>query len=149
MYNIILYTHILAASTWIGGAIILFGLGLYLMGDKDAQTKVYYHIGPFYGYFEACVLTVLLITGGYMLYENNLYTIMVDSSQELSQILYKKISLVAIIVISTIVHMFISLKAHGRDRTTFEKMISRATSMGIFLLNLGILWYAILLRNTL
>ena len=146
--DIILYVHILAASAWIGGSILLFGIGVYFK-DKETQNAIYTHIGPFYGYFELIFLTLLILSGGYLFYVNALFQILADPSQEIAQLLYIKIAMVVVIIISTAIHMVISLKSHGRERTLKEKLISRATSMSIFLLNLGILWYAILIRNIL
>ena len=146
LFDIILFTHILAAAAWIGGSILLFGMGLYFR-DKDAQNTVYYYIGPFYGYFEMIVLIILLITGGYFINALSIGKIILHPEMELTKYLYIKITLVIFITISTIIHMYISLKAHGRDRTLKEKLLSRATSLMIFILNLGILWYAIKIRN--
>ena len=146
VFDIILFTHILAAAAWIGGSILLFGMGLYFR-DKEAQTTVYYYIGPFYGYFELIILTILLITGGYFIHALNIGDILSHPQMALAKYFYVKITLVVLITISTIIHMYISLKAHGRDRTLKEKLVSRATSLAIFTLNLGILWYAIKIRS--
>jgi len=146
LFDVILFTHILAASAWIGGSILLFGMGLYFR-DKEAQATVYYYIGPFYGYFELIVLTILLITGGYFIHALSIGEILSHPQLALAKYFYIKIALVVLITISTIIHMYISLKAHGRDRTLKEKLVSRATSLAIFTLNLGILWYAIKIRS--
>ncbi len=146
LFDIILFTHILAAAAWIGGSILLFGMGLYFR-DKEVQTTVYYYIGPFYGYFELIVLSILLITGGYFIYALSIGEVLLHPQMALAKYFYIKIVLVTLITISTIIHMYISLKAHGRDRTLKEKLVSRATSLAIFTLNLGILWYAIKIRS--
>ncbi len=141
-----LFLHILAASAWIGGAILLFGMGLYFR-EKEVQNVVYYHIGPFYGYFELIVLLILLSTGGYFIYALSIGEIVMHPEMAIAKYFYIKISLVLLITLSTIIHMYISLKAHGRERTIRERIVSRATSMSIFILNLGILWYAIKIRE--
>ncbi len=146
LFDIILFTHILAAAAWIGGSILLFGMGVYFR-DKEAQKTVYYYIGPFYGYFEMIVLIILLVTGGYFIHALSVGTILMHPDMALAKYFYIKIALVTLITISTAIHMYISLKAHGRDRTLKEKLVSRATSLMIFFLNLGILWYAIKIRN--
>ncbi len=146
LFQIMLFVHILSASAWIGGSILLFGMGIYFR-DKEAQTTVYYYIGPFYGYFEVIVLVILLITGGYFIHALSIGSVLEHPKTILAQYFYIKISLVVLITISTIIHMYISLKAHGRDRNLKEKLISRVTSMTIFTLNLGILWYAIKIRS--
>ena len=46
MIDVILYIHILAATAWIGGALLLFLLGVF-MKDRDAQAQTYEHLGPF------------------------------------------------------------------------------------------------------
>ncbi len=146
MFNIILFIHILAASAWIGGSILLFGMGLYIR-DKEIQNTIYYYIGPFYGYFEIIVLTILLITGGYFIHALSIGEILLHPQTQLAKYFYIKIILIILIIISTIIHMYISMKAHSRKRNLKEKFISRVTSLSIFALNLGILWYAIKIRS--
>jgi hypothetical protein len=124
---------------------LLFVLGITLR-DKEAQKTVYYYIGPLYGYFESVVLVVLLATGSYMLYDKGLLEVL-GSGSEFATIVSSKLILVGLITFATVVHMYISLKAHGRERSQKEKIISRATSLMIFFLNLVILWFAIQLRN--
>jgi len=141
---VVLFIHILAAAAWIGGAILLFGIGVYFK-DKATQTTIYFHIGPFYGYFQTLVLIILLSSGGFLFYMHGLF----NAIMSLPDVFYWKIQLVSIITISTIVHMIISLKAHGRDRTKKEKIISRGTSLLIFFLNLVILWVAMGIRDIL
>ena len=145
MSDIIFYLHLWAASSWIGGSMLLFVLGIALR-DKEAQKTVYYYIGPLYGYFESVVLVVLLATGSYMLYDKGLLEVLGNAS-EFATIVSSKLVLVGLITFATVVHMFISFKAYGRERTQKEKIISRVTSMMIFFLNLVILWFAIQLRN--
>jgi len=147
MSDIIFYLHLWAAASWIGGSMLLFVLGITIR-DKEAQKTVYYHIGPLYGYFESVVLVVLLATGTYMLVDKSLLSAL-GTGSEFATILSGKLVLVGLITFATVVHMYISLKAHGRDRSLKEKVISRATSMMIFFLNLVILWFAIQLRNNL
>jgi uncharacterized membrane protein len=145
MSDIIFYLHLWAAASWIGGSMLLFVLGITIR-DKEAQKTVYFHIGPLYGYFESVVLVVLLATGSYMLYDKGLLSVLGTGTQ-FAYIVSSKLILVGLITFATIVHMYISLKAHGRERSQKEKIISRATSMMIFFLNLVILWFAIQLRN--
>jgi len=142
--NFILFIHIISAATWVGGGLLLFGMGIYFK-DPKVQKVIYSHIGPFYGYFQLIWITLLLITGLLLLNQHNLYSIILDEEFRNSQfgiLLYRKLLIVLLVVIATAVHMYISLKAHGRDRTNTEKMISRASSMFIFLFNFSIIWYA-------
>jgi putative copper export protein len=142
--NFILFIHIISAATWVGGGLLLFGMGIYFK-DPKVQKVIYSHIGPFYGYFQLIWITLLLITGLLLLNQHNLYSIILDEEFRNSQfgiLLYRKLLIVILVVIATAVHMYISLKAHGRDRTNTEKIISRASSMFIFLFNFSIIWYA-------
>lgn len=148
MPEIILYVHILAAASWVGGAMLLFALGIF-MRDKEAMRVVYHHMGPIYGYFESVVLAILLISGTYLYMEYGLHNLWKGPNVELTQFLYTKIALVGLIIFATVVHMYISLKAHGRERTQLEKIISRGTSLGIFVLNLFILYFAVQIRSIL
>ena len=68
---------------------------------------------------------------------------------ELGYYMHVKIALVALITLATIVHMFVSLKSNGREKTLKEKILARSTSMLIFMLNFVILWLAIQIRDVL
>ncbi len=148
LLEVMLYIHILAAASWVGGAMLLFILGVFIR-DKEAITVVYKYIGPTYGYFQSAVLVILLATGTYLYMQYHFQELWRGSNEILVQHLYTKIYLVGVIVIATIIHMYISFKALNRERTYREKMVSRGTSLGIFLLNLFILYYAISIRTML
>jgi len=142
--NIILFIHIISAATWVGGGLLLFGMGIYFK-DPVVQKTIYSHIGPFYGYFQLIWITLLVITGALLLNQHDLYSqIFTDkfANSRFGELLYRKLAIVALVILATIIHMYISLKAHRRERSFKEKMISRATSMIIFLFNFSIIWYA-------
>jgi len=142
--NIILFIHIISAATWVGGGMLLFGMGIYFK-DPKVQSTIYSHIGPFYGYFQLIWITLLIVTGLLLLNQHDLYTeILTDefTQSRFGELLYRKLSIVFLVIGATAVHMYISLKAHGRSRTKVEKFISRGTSMFIFLFNFSIIWYA-------
>lgn len=147
--EIALYFHLLAATAWIGGSLFLFALGIFLR-DKEAQKNVYLHIGPLYGYFESVWLTVLIFTGLYMFFGHGLDEVLSSAfDSNLSKITIIKLILVVLITIFTIIHMYLAFKTHGRERTKLQLLISRGSSMMIFILNLIILWYAAELRSLL
>ncbi len=148
MYSTIMFIHIVAAATWIGGSMLLFALGVF-MRDKEAQKVVYFYIGPIYGYFESVVLAVLLITGSYMYVVNGFHDNPEKFTYELGFYMHIKIALVALITIATAIHMYISLKTNGKDKTLKEKLLARGTSLFIFVLNFVILWLAIQIRTIL
>ncbi len=148
MVDIVLYIHILAAASWVGGAMLLFVLGVF-MRDKEAIKVVYGHIGPLYGYFELGVLVVLLSSGTYLYMAYGLHELWRNHDIVVSKYLYTKIYLVVMIIIATVVHMYISLKAHNKERTQMQKIISRGSSLAIFALNLFILYFAIQIRSIL
>jgi len=142
--SIILYIHIIAATTWVGGGLLLFGMGIYFK-DPKVQETIYSHIGPFYGYFQLIWITTLVITGLLLLNQHNIYSIFLNDefvNSRFGELLYRKLLIVFFVVCATILHMYISLKAHGRARTKLEKIISRASSLIIFLFNFSIIWYA-------
>ena len=142
--NIILFIHIIAAATWVGGGLLLFGMGIYFKDPKVQQT-IYSHIGPFYGYFQLIWITLLIITGLLLLNQHNLYSIFLENdfiNSRFGELLYRKLFIVFLVICATITHMYISLKSHGRDRTKKEKIISRASSLFIFIFNFSIIWYA-------
>lgn len=142
--NLILFIHIISAATWVGGGLLLFGMGIYFK-DPKVQNVIYSHIGPFYGYFQLIWITLLVITGLLLLNQHDLYSqILTDEFRQsrFGELLYRKLSIVFLVVCATALHMYMSLKAHGRERTKIEKMISRLSSMFIFLFNFSIVWYA-------
>lgn len=142
--NILLFIHIISAATWVGGGLLLFGMGIYFK-DPKVQHTIYSHIGPFYGYFQLIWITLLIITGALLLNQHDLYSVFLSdnfANSRFGELLYRKLSIVFLVVLATALHMYISLKAHGRERTKLEKMISRGSSMFIFLFNFSIIWYA-------
>jgi len=147
--NWVLYFHLIAAVAWIGGSIFMFALGISLK-DKNKQQLVYPNIGPIFGYFEIIALFLLTITGIYMIYDNGLLDILFTNiSSEVIEILRTKLYFVVVIIVVTIIHFYIALKTNNTQRTKLEHMISRGSSMLIFILNLVVLYYALLLRDIL
>lgn len=147
-FQITLYIHILAATAWIGGALLLFALGVVLR-DKKAQEQVYLYIGPIYGYFETIWLIILWVTGIILFIHYDMYNIMMHGDSQLAYAMDHKLRYVALITVLTIVHMYIALKTHTKNRTKLQHIISRASSLLIFFANLGILWFAVLVREIL
>ncbi len=147
--DIILYFHILSATAWIGGSLLLFALGIILR-DKVAQKQVYFHLGPIYGYFETFWLTLLWITGVTLFlhfgFDELLFN---DPEHALSGWMQHKLTYVIVITILTFIHMVIAFKTHNATRSAFLNIVSRGSSLLIFFLNLGILWVAIQIRNIL
>ena len=147
--NWILYFHLIAAVAWIGGSIFMFALGISLK-DKSKQQLVYPNIGPIFGYFEMVALIFLVSTGIYMIYDNGLLDILFTNiNNEVINTLRTKLYIVFIIIVVTIIHFYIALKTNTTKRTKLEHIISRGSSMLIFILNLVVLHYAILLRDLL
>lgn len=150
MVNVVLYIHILAATAWIGGSLLLFALGILLKG-KEAQAQTYEYLGPIYGYFETFWLVVLIATGSFLFVHFNLISVLTLDINEstLGYMMSNKLFYVGTITVLTIIHMRIALKTHKGNRTTLQKIVSRASSMLIFFLNLVVLWYAMQLRHIL
>jgi uncharacterized membrane protein len=148
-YDIILYVHILSATAWIGGSLLLFALGVFLK-SKEAQKEVYHHIGPLYGYFESFWLITLVATGYMMFFHYGFVDIFKYApSSDLTHYMKYKLYIVTVITFLTAVHMFISFKTHLLEKSLAEKIISRGSSLMIFVLNIVIIWYALNIRNLL
>ncbi len=147
-FEAVLYLHLLAATVWIGGSVFLFALGIFLR-DKEAQKRVYFHVGPIYGYVETLWLIVLIATGLYMFFYLDLDKVVSEHIEPLSHLLLIKLLFVVMITIATTVHMVISFKTNGKERTRVQLLLSRGSSMAIFVLNLIILWYAMQIRSLL
>ena len=144
-----IHLHLVAAIAWIGGAFFMFLLGVSLRKKED-QDAVYPRIGPIYGYFETAALIILLITGYTMISNNGLLDILFSNlSNEVIDSLRIKLYLVGVIIVLTVIHMTISMIRLNKEKTPLEKFFSRGSSMGIFLLNLVVLHYAMVLRDIL
>ena len=144
-----IHLHIIAAIAWIGGAFFMFLLGVSLRKKED-QDAVYPVIGPIYGYFETAALIILLFTGYTMISNNGLINILFSNvTNEVIDSLRIKLYIVAVIVVLTVIHMTISMMTLHTVKTPFQRFLSKGSSMGIFLLNLVVLHYAMVLRDIL
>ncbi len=149
MIEFFLHTHLLAAIAWIGGSVFMFVLGI-TMRKKEHQEAVYPIIGPIFGYFEVVSLLVLLISGIAMINEFHLIELIFsDDDTKVVRLLRLKLWMVLFVIIATIIHFTIALKTNGKKRTSTQQLLSRASSMFIFLINLAILHYAIVIRTIL
>ena len=127
----------------------MFVLGITLRNKED-QDAVYPRIGPIYGYYETGALIILLITGITMISYNGLITILFSSvTNEVIDALRTKLYVVAVIVILTIIHMTVSMMTVHKVKSPIQRLLSKGSSMGIFLLNLVVLHYAMVLRDIL
>lgn len=145
----IIHFHLISAIAWIGGSIFMFVLGVTLK-DKNKQTQVYPNIGPIFGYFEMTALFFLILTGILMINNNGLITILFTNEHNfIIDTLREKLYIVIILTILSFIHFYIALKTNNIKRTKLQNIISRASSMLIFFLNLFILHYAIVLRDAL
>jgi uncharacterized membrane protein len=144
-----IHLHLVAAIAWIGGAFFMFLLGVSLR-KKEEQDAVYPVIGPIYGYFETAALIILLFTGVTMISNNGLIDILFSNvTNEVIDALRIKLYIVAVIVALTVIHMTISMMTLHTVKTPFQRFLSKGSSMGIFLLNLVVLHYAMVLRDIL
>ena len=145
-----IHLHLIAAISWIGGSVFMFVLGISLRNKED-QKLVYPRIGPIFGYFEMVVLVLLIATGMWMIFENNMIHVLFnfDAHSRVIDALREKLVLVAVMTVITIVHLRIAFRTNGKERTRFETLLSRGSSLGIFLLNFVVLHYAIVLRDIL
>ncbi len=144
-----IHFHLIAAIAWIGGAFFMFVLGVSLRKKED-QEAVYPRIGPIYGYFETMSLIILVATGITMITNNGLIHLLFSNiTNEVLDALRIKLSLVAVITVMTVIHMWISLKTLNTTKTPMQRFFSKASSMGIFIINLVILHYAMVLRDIL
>lgn len=128
----------------------MFVLGVSLK-DKADQQAVYPRVGPIFGYFEIIALILLIITGVLMIIENGLIYLLLDDTiqNRAVDILREKLIIVTIITVITMVHTVVAFQTNGKIRTKFQMLISRGSSLGIFILNFVVLHYAIVLRDIL
>ncbi|NPA50367.1 MAG: hypothetical protein GXO02_01905 [Epsilonproteobacteria bacterium] len=143
------HIHLITAIAWIGGSVFMFILGISLR-DKRAQQEVYPHIGPIFGWFELFSLIMLLISGYILGIKYNLLElIFAPANSKIAEAIRIKAILVLIITIATIIHFVIAYKTNGKERTKLENILSRASSMLIFILNIFIMHFAIVIRDLL
>jgi len=145
-----IHLHLIAAISWIGGSVFLFVLGLSIRKKED-QQKVYPIIGPIFGYFEIIALIALISTGIYMIIDNGLINILFDTTidHQVIDSLRKKLVVVGTIIVVTAIHTFIAFRTIHKKRTKIEQILSRGSSMLVFILNLLVLHYAIIIRDIL
>ena len=145
--GIFIHIHLIAAIAWIGGSVFMFVLGVSLR-DKEKQKQVYPHIGPIFGYFEVVSILILLITGTIMITNDGLIDLLLTSDNSLVvETLRKKLWIVLVMVIATVIHFIIAFKTNNVERTKLQNIISRGSSLLIFFLNLFVLHYAIVIRS--
>ena len=145
-----IHLHLIAAIAWIGGAFFMFVLGVSLR-QKEDQNAVYPRIGPIYGYFETGALILILISGITMIMHNGLINVVLDMNvhNEVIDALRIKLIFVAVIIVMTVVHFVISMMTLHKEKTPVQRFLSKASSMGIFILNLFVLHYAMVIRDIL
>ncbi len=149
MYDIILHFHLFAAIAWIGGAIFMFILGLSLR-DKQKQKQVYPNIGPIFGWYELISLVILVASGTIMIKTNGLFDALFNGT-DAKVVLYLKYKLIIVftLIVATAIHFYIAFKTNNKERTKLQHFFSRGTSLYIFLGNLFVLHFAIVIRNIL
>jgi uncharacterized membrane protein len=144
-----MHLHLFAAIAWIGGSIFMFVLGITLT-NKQQQREVYPHVGPIFGYYELASLVLLVGTGISLIWANGLLDLLLTSDDsEVVNYLRTKLSVVALVIIATVVHFYIAMKTNNVPRTNIQNFISRGSSLFIFFANLFILHYAIMIRSIL
>jgi len=149
MESWVFHLHLIAAISWIGGSVFMFVLGVSLR-DKDAQKKVYPLVGPIFGWFEVGALIILLSTGIKLGIDYGLFPLMLSGQDiPISDAVTKKATLVIFLTFVTVLHFVVAYRTNDRERSKIENMLSRASSMLIFFLNLFVMHYAIVLRNIL
>lgn len=142
-----IHLHLISAIAWIGGAVFMFVLGIF-MRDKAAQKEVYPRIGPLFGYYQAVSLLLLVSTGIFMISQNGLLPLLIHgNTSEIVLTLQKKLILVGFLIILTIVHFVVAFKTNTKERTFLQNIVSRGSSLLIFFINLWILHYAIVIRH--
>lgn len=147
--HFILYIHLLSATAWIGGSLLLFALGV-LLRDKAAQKQTYQYLGPIYGWFELFWLVALWVTGTLLYLHHGFGDVFKFANEsELSRMMHIKVYLVILLTLLTTVHLVIAFKTHMGTRTKWQNFLSRGSSLMIFLLNLVILWFAVGIRSLL
>ena len=145
-----IHLHLVAAIAWIGGAFFMFLLGVSLRKKED-QDAVYPRIGPIYGYFETAALILILISGITMINANGLIMVLLDDAVHnlVIDTLRLKLMIVGVIIVLTVVHFAISMMTLHKVKTPMQRFLSKASSMGIFILNLFVLHYAMVIRDIL
>lgn len=147
-----LFMHIISAIFWIGGMLFLvFVIAPFLktLPDPKEKSKIYQTVGKQYRFWGWAAIITLLISGPVILY--TLYgmppSAIIDPATHATpfgRALAIKLTLVAIIVISSLLHDFwIGPKARSSPRLSFwAKVFGR----GNMLIALLIVIFAVILR---
>lgn len=138
-----LYIHILLASVWIGGMIILIGFIIY---TKGAKSEFFYKFTTFYGYLNIAVLTFLVMSGIVLIYLKGLYYIIFENNS-ISCFLWAKITLVFLMVLATIYHTKVVLQSSKRSRV--QNTLSKISSFYLLISSMVVLYIAMHLRDLL
>ncbi|MBI5599490.1 MAG: DUF4149 domain-containing protein [Deltaproteobacteria bacterium] len=113
MLKISLFLHIMAAIFWIGGMLFLtlvVAPFLRTFGDESKRREIYQIVGKKYRFFGWIAILILLVTGPINLYYLGVTPAMLFDpsfhSTPYGRAVLLKISFVALIVITSLVHDF-------------------------------------------
>lgn len=153
MVKVALFLHIISAIFWIGGMLFLtLVVAPFLMTipDPKEKSKIYQIVGKKYRFWGWVAIITLLVTGPYILY--GLWNVSPGQifssglhSTSFGKALSIKLTLVALIVISSFLHDFwIGPKARGsRNYSKFARIFGRSN----LLIALLIVIFAVIIRS--
>lgn len=142
----VLFLHLLSASGYIGGYLVVVSLVFVL--HNDYKRTLYKKIGVFFNYFESFALLMLWITG-LILYNYFGFDKITNLNEpiDLSQSMKMKILLAILVSALSLSHILIAFKTLFKPISKAKYLALQVTSIFIFILNLFILGYAISLRD--
>lgn len=153
LLKLALFLHVISAVFWVGGMLFLTVVivpFLQSMPDPQDRSKVYQVVGKKFRLYGWVAIITLLVTGPVVLYL--IYGIPVTDlfSRELhstgfGKALAVKLSLVALLVLSSLFHDFyLGPKAKGSPRLTFWARVFGRSNLLVALL---IVIFAVILRS--
>ncbi len=152
LFKVALFLHIISAMFWVGGMLFLVLVVapfLQSLPDPKERSKIYQTVGKKYRLYGWIAIITLLCTGPVMLYTfygispSRIFSPAVQATP-FGKALAIKLTLVAIIVISSLIHDFyLGPKARTSPRLT---LLAKIFGRGNLIIALLIVIFAVLLR---
>ncbi|MDP2689196.1 MAG: DUF4149 domain-containing protein [Deltaproteobacteria bacterium] len=153
LLKLALFLHIISAIFWVGGMLFLVAVVapyLKTLSDPKDRSKIYQVVGKQYRLWGWVAIVTLLTTGPIILYL--LYGVPIDAvlspglhSTGFGKALAVKLALVALIVLSSLVHDF-WLGPRSRSSPSFSK-IARIFGRTNLIIALLIVLFAVFIRT--
>lgn len=132
--------HLIAMAAWVGGALFLTAMGLFLHTNEEEKSVVYRLIGPLYAKVQTVWFILLLLSGSYLAFTKGYNPLSLP-------VFFIKLTLVAVLAIATIIHTIFAFKALKTSLSHPQKLISRVCSFLILIGSLFVVAFGVALTH--